>query len=351
MPAENLAVIFSRDNSSIKQIKDILKKIQFNVQVLTDIDELKISRDSKNINLCFVGNSISRVRSKEILKFFNQNFPQTLIVTNRSDIIPQKDTSNLIFYINPDIPTFDLEIFFKNFSEFIIRERSRMELAAMLVHDARSPMNSLVGYLELLLNETFGQLNEGQKNLIEKAIILGDKTLDMLEDINEVYQSEQYIFRLEREIFDLEKVVDEVMVDMWIRADQKNIKIHKEFPKSFPSIYGDGFQLQRVFTNLLTNGIKYCADNSQIIIKGSVLSPSLVQVSVIDNGGGVPEEQLKHIFDKFFRVASNKQYIKGYGLGLYICKLIIKAHGGKIWVENNDLGGLSFHFTLPVKTK
>jgi len=351
MTMKHSAVIFSENKAQSKQLSNILKKNSFRVQILNDVTELHTEENNTSINLCFLENSLSGTKLKKIVKFFNRNFPQTLIITNHPDILPQKDTSNFIFYLNTDIPTFDLEIFFKNFSELITRERSRMELAAMLVHDARSPLNSLVGYLELLLNEVFGDLNEGQKNIIEKAINLGDKTFDMLEDINEVYQSEQYIFRLEKESFELEKILDEVLIDLWIRADQKNIKIKKKIPNAFPTIWGDGFQLQRVFTNLLTNGIKYCAENSQILIEGHVLSPDLVQISVIDNGGGVPEEQLKHIFDKFFRVASSKQFVKGYGLGLYICKLIIKAHGGKIWAENNDIGGLSFHFTLPVKAK
>jgi signal transduction histidine kinase len=75
-----------------------------------------------------------------------------------------------------------------------------------------------------------------------------------------------------------------------------------------------------------------------------------LEISVSDNGGGIPEAELKHIFKKLYRVSRDTNQEKGHGLGLYICKLIVKAHGGVIRAENNQMGGVTFTFSLPVGT-
>ena len=100
--------------------------------------------------------------------------------------------------------------------------------------------------------------------------------------------------------------------------------------------------------NLLGNAIKYSPDHSTVTIKAEQRSQRQLEVSVIDNGGGIPEADLKHIFKKLFRASGDTNQQKGYGLGLYICKLIVKAHGGTIRAENNEQGGMSFIFTLPI---
>lgn len=116
-----------------------------------------------------------------------------------------------------------------------------------------------------------------------------------------------------------------------------------------PKIFGDPFQIQRVLINLIGNSIKYCPEDSKILVVAKPGKGNFVEIEIRDDGGGVPETQLKKIFHKFVRAKQHLDVKQGKGLGLYISKLIVKAHKGKIWAENNNVGGLSFHFTLPTE--
>lgn len=253
----------------------------------------------------------------------------------------------LIFTVKPGQTGIPLELFIQNSERLLKNYKTQLDLANMLIHDTRSPLNSLVGYLELLLNETFGVLNEGQKNILEKTMDLGDETLDMLEDLGEIFQVSPRRILNQKQPFDFTKVLDAVLVHTWIKADKKDIAIKKDVHSELKKLYGDDYQIQRVLTNLCNNAIKYCPEHSQITVQAKAAGEECAEIAVIDNGGGVPEKQLPHLFDKYFRVQEKENMTKGYGLGLYICKIIIRAHNGEIWAENNSAGGLSVKFTLP----
>ncbi len=277
--------------------------------------------------------------------------PQLFIINVGEKPSRNLKISPLIFTVNPAMNEIPLSLFLENASIVLRRDKAQSELANMVLHDVRSPLNSLIGYLELLLNNTFGPLNEGQKSILEKAMDMGDSTLDLLEDLNEIFRREQSTFLLQKEPFYFEELLETVLVNIWVKADHKNIKIKKDVAADLREISGDDYQIQRVLTNLLTNAIKYAPPHSTITIRAMERTESIAEISIIDNGQGVAEEQLPHLFDKFFRVKQAQQVEKGFGLGLYISKIIVKAHHGKIWAENNKLGGLTVSFTLPLVKK
>jgi signal transduction histidine kinase len=252
-----------------------------------------------------------------------------------------------VITINEQTDQVPISVLLKNIDRMIRKEKAQLELSSMMLHDVRSPLNSLIGYLELLINGTFGQLNEGHKNIIEKAIDMGDTALDLLEELNEIYRDEQETFLVQKQEFNFLKLLESVLAIIWVKADKKNIQIKKEIHPEIVHLYGDDFQIQRLLTNLLTNAIRYTVNNAKIYIKVLPAAEKFAEISIIDTGKGVPEKDLPHLFDKYFRVKQKNQINKGFGLGLYICKIIVKAHGGKIWANNNEQGGLSIHFTLP----
>jgi len=280
-----------------------------------------------------------------LFEFLNRHSPKTVVVDvdGKGQTVPL----NHAYLFRSEGGNIGLDSFIANISELFRREIARGELAAMLIHDIRSPLNSMNAYIELLLNRTFGPLNEGQQNFLEKAINLGDQTLEMLEDIHDIYRTEQHIFSLDREPFAAHKVVDDALLNIWPIADRKNIKIRKKVSRWLPKVYGDTFQIQRVLVNLLENAIKYCPENAELTVEVHKQSRQVARFLVRDNGGGIPENALKEIFRKSFRIKSDAQHQKGFGLGLYICKLIVKTHGGTIHAENNDQGGVTMIFTLP----
>jgi signal transduction histidine kinase len=231
--------------------------------------------------------------------------------------------------------------------QLLRREKLQHELSSMLLHDIRSPLNSLIGYLELLISGTFGKLDEGHRNILEKSIELGDDTLDLLEELSDVYMYEQDAFTLQKQAVDLTNVIESVLRTVWVKADKKNIKITKKIPQGLNQLWGDEFQIQRLLLNILMNAINYSPENSAIILDVQPFDEKSILISVKDNGRGLPEQELSHLFKKYYRFPQKKNP-KGHGLGLFISKIITEAHGGKIWAENQATGGLAIHITLPI---
>jgi signal transduction histidine kinase len=299
-------------------------------------------------NCCVIDNVDGNFPFADFFQSLSISFTQLFLINVGNSLPDNLKAPYIIFNVDPSSESIPLANFLK-YSELVLRhEKVRTELVSMLLHDVRSPLNSLIGYLELLLNDVFGALNEGQKNILEKAMEMGDATLDMMEDLNEAFRGEQNAFALQKEPFNFSEILESVLVNIWVKADRKNIKIKKEIDAKLDKITGDDYQIQRVLANLLNNAIKYSPDNSQITIQASPNPDNCAQISIIDNGQGVPEKQLKHLFDKYYRVKNQRQVEKGYGLGLYISKNIIRTHRGKIWAQNNALGGLTVTFTLPL---
>lgn len=346
MLRKNSAAILSDNHSFISEFSDKLNAANFVTSSLITSDgwTKKISEEMYD---CYVIDNVDGTFPySTFISYLKLNKIQMFIINIGKSIPTQIENPYLTFNFESKLEDSTLSALLKNASIVLNRDKAQAELASMLLHDIRSPLNSLIGYLELLINGTFGQISEGHKNILEKAMEMGDATLDLLEDMNEVFQKEQDSFIIQKQPFNLMKLIDAVLLNVWVKADKKNIQIKREIPADLPELYGDDYQIQRLLTNILSNSIKYSPKNSHIIIKAEALEKDLSKISVIDNGQGVPEYHLPYLFEKYYRVKQKTKVQKGYGLGLYISKIIVKAHGGKIWAENNNQGGLTVMFTL-----
>ncbi len=141
----------------------------------------------------------------------------------------------------------------------------------------------------------------------------------------------------------LAEIVGSVLVRM--RHSTEEHKLEVDIPESLPFVPVDYVQMEQVFTNLVSNSLKYAPANTAIHIRANVAGDT-VHVQVSNQGPHVPPEHLERIFDKFYRVTAADR-VTGTGLGLSICKGIIEAHGGSIWAENIR-DGFAFNFTLPL---
>ena len=126
-----------------------------------------------------------------------------------------------------------------------------------------------------------------------------------------------------------------------------SIELVLDIPPDLPEVYGDPELLRQVLVNLLDNAIKYSAAGQQIRLVGLHRTLQQVQVSVVDQGHGIPDDEREKIFEGHFRLQRDRKQ-EGYGLGLAVCRRIIHAHHGKIWVDSTLGQGSEFHFTLPV---
>lgn len=233
--------------------------------------------------------------------------------------------------------------------EITQKVKNQTELSGMLIHDLRSPMQSILSYLELLQSEVFGKMNEGQQQMIKNALRLQDQILDMLNELSDVMRFENKAFNLFKSEFKTKDLLQEVVKALWIQADKKNIKISISFSEKKKTIFADRLALNRVFTNILSNAIRFSPTNGTVRIECSchVEPKSICQVKITDSGPGINEEDSALIFDRYYRLR-RVTGSSGYGLGLYVARLFVEAHGGTIGVYNNREGGATFHFQIPV---
>ncbi len=347
MAVKNKALIISDDRKFITKFEALFNSSMYEV-ANCPLPRGGIKAEMDSLADCYViDNRGGNFPYSDFLNLINARSSQIFMINIGVEPPPEVRNSIVCFNLQSNEESVPIPLLLKNACRVLKYRKAQAELGSMLLHDIRAPLNSLIGYLELLINETFGALNEGQINILEKAMEMGDATLDMLEDLSETFRGEQNAFTLQKQPFDFEKTLETVLVNVWVKADRKNIKIKKVISPDFKKLIGDDYQIQRVLTNIITNAIKYSPENSQLLIEAVPFDSGYAKISVKDEGRGVPEEQLPHLFDKYFRVQHKQEIQKGYGLGLYISKIIVKAHYGKIWAENNDAGGLTVSFTLP----
>ncbi len=321
----------SSQGERTKQLNNLQKLNQYLLLNSTDICILS----EKNIN---------KSDQKKIVDF-NSNTSFIILCKNKTKI-----SKNRVYYVNVHLIDNKklLYIFLNNLFTVIINFRKRDDFTAMLLHDVRSPVNSIIGYLELVDNEVFGKLNDGQKKIIENTIVLGDMLIDFVEDFNFIREYENRDLQLNLVSLNINDILKNVLLSIWVQADQKNIKIHKNIESDIPNILGDSFKIQRVLMNLLQNAIKFSPERGELKVSVKQKTQTCIQVSVSDTGPGIEEKYKKQIFNKYFHVGQNKQKENNFGLGLYIAKSIVETHGGKIWVKNNPETGATFYFTLKI---
>jgi two-component system sensor histidine kinase KdpD len=216
---------------------------------------------------------------------------------------------------------------------------------ASLSHDIKTPLTMIQGGSNFLY-ESFGQLEEEEKKGIIKDIY--DESCDLSEFVNNLLD----MTRLDEENVKRNKVkeaVDDILFEVnekvKKRLGNKKLIIHNSDEMVF--VYADVSLLTQVFVNLIDNAIKHTKNNTVIEVDYQKKENEIL-FKVKDNGGGIKPEKIEHIFENFYSITANQDRKRNHGLGLGICKTIIEAHEGKIWAYNNEEGGVTFEFTLPL---
>ncbi|MGE3063754.1 MAG: sensor histidine kinase [bacterium] len=218
-------------------------------------------------------------------------------------------------------------------------------------HELKSPMTKIKGYLDYLYSEKMGELKGTQKD----ALVVVRKNVDNL--LNQIDQIIKYAkdesFQLEKEIFDIKKLINSIIQVHSKEATEKAISIEHDIDNLNDPLLGDKAALTEVFDNLIVNALKFTDKNGKIKVTGYEKLENNVLNAVIkveDTGIGIPHDKLERIFDRFYQVEQerSKKY-PGMGLGLTIAKIIIEAHGGFISVSSVIGKGSTFKIVLPIK--
>ncbi len=215
------------------------------------------------------------------------------------------------------------------------------DFVSTISHELRTPLGFIKGYSSSLLRKDTSWDQETQNEFLTIIDEEADRLSLLIENVLEFARLQSRTLPLRFQPLRLDAVLRDVVAR--IRSRYKDLDVNLD-AKPTPPIQGEGVRIAQVFENLFTNAIKY-APNAPINIRLQQVEDNLV-VSFMDQGPGIPQESLPLIFDRFYRVRSEKA--TGTGLGLFICKQIIEAHRGKIWAELNPGQGTTFFIELPI---
>ncbi len=221
-------------------------------------------------------------------------------------------------------------------------DRAKSEFVAIVAHDFRKPLMAIRGFAELVLEEP-GLPEESRADFMRTVIQETDHLAALARDTLLITRIETGEFEYAFSEFEL----GPLLLDC-VPLGLSDHSVLLDVPPDFPCIVADPERLRQVIGNLTSNAVKYSPDGGSIIVRGRRRGSDNVVIEVIDQGLGIPKEQLDKLFQKFSRVQDERHMaVSGTGLGLYIARLIVEGHGGRIWVESEAGRGSVFSVALP----
>lgn len=228
-------------------------------------------------------------------------------------------------------------------------DEAKDEFISMASHQLRTPLTSVKGYLSMVLEGDAGKISEDQKKLLEEAYSSSQRMVYLIGDFLNVSRLQTGKFMLESTQVNLGELVSEEVDQLQATAARRAVKLEYHAPSNFPDVIMDDGKMRQVVMNFIDNAVYYSRPNSSVHIE-VVTSGRDITFAVHDTGIGVPPSERHHLFTKFYR-ASNARKVRpdGTGIGLYMAKKVITAHGGSIIFTSKENKGSTFGFTLPLK--
>jgi signal transduction histidine kinase len=224
-------------------------------------------------------------------------------------------------------------------------ERAKSDFLSIVSHELRTPLNSIMGFLDIILMGKTGPLTELQLDFLSTAKHESVALHRLINDILDYSQVQSGMLRLEMLPMDLSAALTRVVNHAMPRMAEDSLTLVNDVAPQV-LVMGDEVRLEQVFKNLLDNAAKFTDVGGEIHLTATV-DVNTVLVSVKDTGCGIPLAQVGHVFDRFFQAENKSNRRKrGLGLGLAICRNIIEAHGGRIWIESEPGVGTTVFIEL-----
>lgn len=225
------------------------------------------------------------------------------------------------------------------------KDDQEISFVAMAVHELRTPLTVMRGYIEVFEDELGPTLSPELKDFMHKMNASAQQLTAFVSNILNVARAEENALTLTLQKHNLKEIMTSAISDLQLRASVHGKHIELTIADDVPNVAVDRISLHEVINNLVDNAIKYSGQSDKILISAK-LESGMVQVDVQDFGLGIPNSVVPKLFDKFYRSHRSKVQIGGTGLGLYLCKAIVTAQGGNIWVHTKEGEGSTFSFTL-----
>ena len=242
----------------------------------------------------------------------------------------------------------------KQINDLVKTDKLKNEFIAIASHNLRTPLTTLRGYLDMLGMEKSGKLSKRQKDLLQKADRSATVLTSLTEGLVNITSLETQGVKIEKGTVDLTAVISGVVEGGSSQAKAKEIKIENKFGNEAIITIGDEKKLKQAFLAVLENAVKFNKKGGKITLekieddtKQTTVGRKEIIITVKDTGIGISKNEKENVFQKFNRGTSTYTYeYEGVGLGLYIAKLIIQAHHGRIWFESAEGKGTTFYISL-----
>jgi PAS domain S-box-containing protein len=235
----------------------------------------------------------------------------------------------------------------RDVTEERLLERMRDDLVHAMVHDLRNPLTAIYGALTFLADDVREILSSTQRQLWDIAIENTQGMLQLVRAILEISRLENRQMPLDQALVSLTDLVGDVLDSQLPLATDKGLRLESDAPSSLPLAWADAGLIERVLQNLVGNAIKFTPSGGEVrvTVRDDGTEQRRLLVTVRDSGSGIPPEIQERLFQKF---VTGEQKGRGSGLGLAFCRMVIEAHGERIWVEDTSENGTTFAFTLPL---
>jgi signal transduction histidine kinase len=227
----------------------------------------------------------------------------------------------------------------------------KTEFVSISAHQLRTPLSAIKWTLKMFLDGDLGKITKEQGEFLEKIYQSNERMINLINDLLNVTRIEEGRYLYNPVLADIVQICQSVIDSYKEEMEKKNLKFIFEKPKELPKVRVDVEKISLAIQNLLENAIRYNREGGEIEITLEE-KEGKIKFSIKDTGIGIPKNQQHRVFIKFFRAPNAlRMETEGSGLGLFITKNIIEAHGGKIWFESEEGKGTTFYFTLPVAQK
>lgn len=254
---------------------------------------------------------------------------------------------DLAAYYNRDNPNHNetMLVLFDHTKQYS-QDDQAVSFIALSVHELRTPLTLLRGYIEVFEEELSSTMNPELQDFMAKMKAMSDQLTAFVNNILNVARVDDDQLELRLTSEDWSSIVKNAISLISLRAKVRGITLKCRIARDLPPVGADRLSISEVLNNLIDNAIKYSGDSRTITIEVGLNREGLVQTTIQDYGVGIPRAVVPKLFTKFYRDHRHRAQIGGTGLGLYLAKAIVEAHGGSIWVSSKEGEGSTFGFTL-----
>ena len=265
--------------------------------------------------------------------------------------------------LDPDAPPDEehrLIVILQDVSAEIEEQRSQLETMAMLAHELRTPITTIISYADMLLAEAVGTVGSAQRKYLTRIKAGAERMARMTDDLTQEAGVEEQWSGPQRQPVDVTGLIEATVAGSHCQLEDRELSLELELPDDLPAIHADPDHLRHVLSHLLSNACLASTVGGQVLVQAtqspavpldreelSLNGDGFVVVSVSDSGGGLSEESLTRVFDRA-RPSRTPAGLGESGAGLSLVRTLVEAHGGRLWVESERGVGTTFSFVLPV---